>query len=79
MHPWRCRGSKEGSEEEGKVQSQDVLHVDCGSGQKHQQRVFSISVTHICGGVSPSVITQSGQAWTRSLGCKTSGTEQHLK
>ena len=55
------------------------MNVDCGLDQKDQQRVFSISVTHIHGGVSPSVVAWCGQAWIGSLGCKTSGTEQHLK
>ena len=56
-----------------------MLHVDCGSGYKHQSNVFNISVMHIHEGDAPGVVTQSGQAQARSSSCKPSGTKQHLK
>ena len=50
MRPWRCGGGEEGSEEEGKVQSQDAPHMDRGLGYEHQQSAYNICEIHVHGG-----------------------------
>ena len=65
MHTLKCGGGEGGGEEGGKggkVQGWDAPCMDCGSGYKHQQSVFNVSVTHVHEGDAPGVVTRSGRA-----------------
>ena len=75
MHSWRCGSGNEGGKEEGKVQSQGVLHVDCASGYVHQQITYNICGIHIHGRVTPRVVTWLGKPGQGVLNCKSLDTE----